>query len=759
VTSTARNRLLVTGICLLALVGIGLYGVFPIVRCLDSCFIDYFAIHDAQTAHFEMPDTRLNAWILAWVQHAVFESPTTLFDSNVFYPAKNTLAGSEHLFGVAFQVLPVRLFSGGAVALHQGALVLSFLLLAINSFFFVRWLTGSNWGAVLAGAAAAFMPWRFSELGHLQLLNVQWLPIVWLLTGRILMGPRRRTDALWLTLVATIQMLSSFYLAYLTLLSTGLIAATLWIARRSPLAAALKLAAAFVLPTAIVALSSIPYLSRYSAYRFAESSTTDFASSPGLIASLLKPPLALTADVAGLAPVTYHLPLVVIACALLAFGWWAAPPVEDRREPGPDPGRIRAMTIALWVASAGALVLMLGRTIEVGASTLHLPGYWLAQHVPGFSQMRAEFRWGIVLGLAGPALAGVGVAWLEARMRCIADANHRRLALASIYMLTAGSFAFNIHWFQLPARDAWGDARDVRAAHEALAMLEPGVVLELPWRVHRISTATNGSRYMLGSTLHWNPILNGYTAYVPDSYHFLQRLAQNLPDPIAIENLQRLTDLRWIVVHPERMGRLQKGLWAEAERTGRVQLQQATSEYRIYRFEPAPFANSWLPALLADAPGSTTMTGLSRDAIATTPSKLRIRVRNQMRYEHGSGIPYFATVTIENPSGQSWPGLDIQTEGLVELRYRFFDAAGGLVREATANLDADIAPGAANVAHALVRPPTSDGRFTVRFDLVQRRGDDLHDLGALPAEVVIDVSKRPLLPGNRNPGEHPPRPR
>jgi hypothetical protein len=29
----------------------------------------------------------------------------------------------------------------------------------------------------------------------------------------------------------------------------------------------------------------------------------------------------------------------------------------------------------------------------------------------------------------------------------------------------------------------------------------------------------------------------------------------------------------------------------------------------------------------------------------------------------------------------------------------------------------------------------------------------------LPAEVVIDVSKRPLLPGNRNPGEHPPRPR
>ncbi|MBW2402132.1 MAG: hypothetical protein JRG80_23255 [Deltaproteobacteria bacterium] len=639
--------------------------------------------------------------------------------------------------------------------LHQSALVLSFVLLAINTFFFVRWATESNWGALLAGAAAAFMPWRFSELGHLQLLSVQWIPLIWMFAGRVLIDPRGRRDALWLSLLLAIQMLSSFYLAYLTLLSTGIIVLTLWVTTRPAYQTVLRLAGAVALPTAIVALTGIPYISRFSAFRFSENSTTNFASTPSLFLSFLKPPLALKAELTGLAPVTYHLPLVVLVFALLALGWRFAAP---RSTPDVLRRRIRALTFALLAACAAALVLMLGRRIDIGETTLLLPGHWLAQFVPGFSQMRAEFRWGIVIGLAGPALAGFGVAWLDGRVRTLSQAANNDRFLRAARGLTFGLFALNICWFQLPARDAWIDAKDVLHPHQALAELEPGVTVEIPWRIHRISTAANGSRYMIGSSLHWNPILNGYTAYVPPTYHFLQRLAQTFPDRTAIERLQRLTGLRWIVVHPERLGALQKQLWAAAERSGQLQVVKATPSYRIYEVAANPRSGSWREALLTEEPGPTTMTGLPRTAIAApeSPAPLVVRVRNQMRYEHRAGMSYTATVKINNPSDRSWPGLDIHREGLVELRYRFVDATNKTLSLETASLDRDIPSGRSVAAQAIIQPPAVDGPLTVHFDLVQRIAGDFRDLGFPAAIATVEVSKRPLLPENRNPGERQP---
>jgi hypothetical protein len=276
-------------------------------------------------------------------------------------------------------------------------------------------------------------------------------------------------------------------------------------------------------------------------------------------------------------------------------------------------------------------------------------------------------------------------------------------------------------------------------------------VAEIPWRIHRISTLTNGSKYMLASSLHWRPMLNGYTAYVPDSYHFLQRLAQNLPDPRAIEYLRRLTGLRWIVVHPDRIGVRYRKPWSLAERSGTLRLVVAKADFRIYEVPAAPTNESWLAALLTEAPGPTTMTGLPRAAVSLPekPGTLRVEVPKRMRYEHSYGLPYFAPVALENPSDATWPSLDIQTEGLVQLRYRFFDAAGEMVREDTASFDTDLPPKRKTVARALVRPPAITGRFRVHFDVVQRVGEELRDLGFPVVGSEVEVTERPMLPGRR----------
>ena len=42
-------------------------------------------------------DAQLNEWILAWVVHQLPHDPANLFEGNIFYPAKGSLAFSEPL--------------------------------------------------------------------------------------------------------------------------------------------------------------------------------------------------------------------------------------------------------------------------------------------------------------------------------------------------------------------------------------------------------------------------------------------------------------------------------------------------------------------------------------------------------------------------------------------------------------------------------------------------------------------------------------
>src|SRR5437762_3155562 len=95
---------------------------------------------------------------------------------------------------------------------------------------------------------------------------------------------------------------------------------------------------------------------------------------------------------------------------------------------------------------------------------------------------------------------------------------------------------------------------------------EHGPTLELPVFLSAMDgeqlLATG--RYMVASTLHWNPLLNGYTGYTPPSYPLLATLAQRLPDPTALADLCALVALRWLVVH-------QAGLLRSEEHTSELQ--------------------------------------------------------------------------------------------------------------------------------------------------------------------------------------------
>ena len=112
-----------------------------------------------------------------------------------------------------------------------------------------------------------------------------------------------------------------------------------------------------------------------------------------------------------------------------------------------------------------------------------------------------------------------------------------------------------------------------------------------------------------------------------------------------------------------------------------------------------------------------------------------------MKYQHATGIESWVQLDIRNESDTNWPGFDIQTEGLVELRYRFIDATGNVVHEHTASLDTDVMAGQIATTHVVVRAPPRDGLFTVRFDLVQRVGDELRPLSVASVDRKIQVER------------------
>ena len=106
-------------------------------------------------------DPYLNSWILWWDFHQTFHSPFHLFDGNIFFPYKLSLAFSEHNYGLALPLFP--LFALGLRPLTaQGILtLLGFAFSGYGAFRLGRTLTGSTGAAWVAGVAFAFVPYRF----------------------------------------------------------------------------------------------------------------------------------------------------------------------------------------------------------------------------------------------------------------------------------------------------------------------------------------------------------------------------------------------------------------------------------------------------------------------------------------------------------------------------------------------------------------------------------------------------------------------
>src|SRR5947207_4828436 len=228
---------------------------------LTAVFTYPIAFKLGRVGRVDNGDGQWSIWNVAWVAHALAVDPLHVFDANIFYPHRRTLAYSENNLGAGALAAPVYLATRNAYAAHNSAVLLSFILTATGMYYLVRYLTHDRRAAAMSAIWFTFCPFIFARTAHIQLLMTAGLPFVMLAFHRMADRPTPgRGAALGVAMAA--QALSCGYYGIFVILMVGfaivVIASTrrLWTDTRYWIA----IGVAAVVSTGLVVPAYVPYI-------------------------------------------------------------------------------------------------------------------------------------------------------------------------------------------------------------------------------------------------------------------------------------------------------------------------------------------------------------------------------------------------------------------------------------------------------------------------------------------------------------------
>ncbi len=402
---------------------------------------------------------------------------------------------------------------------HNAVVLVAFILALTGTYGLVRYLTGHRGGAAVAAVAYAFCPYVFSHIPHIQLLMHAGIPYSLLAFHRFVdRQTAGRACALALALAA--QALSCGYYGIFAGLLVGF-GAVFYAASRhlwrnwrywAGLAAAAVLAIAIVLPFFWPFLE----LQREEGFTRALSDSRrwsavwrSYLASGAWAHRWLLPHLGAWGEV--LYPGT-----VATVIGLAGLALW-------RRVGGTGSGRGHVW----FYGSVAAIACWASFGPDAGLYA------WLYQLVPIFSWLRAPSRLGLVVVLALAVLSGFAVTAMLARAR-------RPGLLAALLVAVTMADVCVVPLFLV-------DARPVSPVYGSLRKWPYGAVVEFPFFYQRIDFSRH-SEYMLYSTAHWKPLINGYSDHIPPDFRAMVIPVSSFPNAESFRILHGLR-ARYAVFH------------------------------------------------------------------------------------------------------------------------------------------------------------------------------------------------------------------
>jgi hypothetical protein len=480
-------------------------------------------------------DARLVVWMLAWANHAVVEG-LPFFRANLFFPAPETLRFNEHLAGVP------------AVVSHNVVWWLAFPANGLAAYAWLRRYVQDPVAATLGGLAFAFSFYVMLHAhSHLHLLWMWGLPVSLLLLERWFDRPTLARALAWAA-VLTLQILTSWYLAVVAVVATGVHAAVLAATAGGPSPTrpgapwtrrALHLLAAGVLILACVAPFARPYIGLTGAAQVA-----DFSAS---LASYLVPPANTVIGRWWLANVDAR-PTWIWGEQTLFAGWTvlalALVGLADLLRRGAASGR--AWGLAL-LAVVGFLLSLGPSPPLLGGSTL-APYAWLST-LPGIEGMRAPARFAalVTLGLGGLAALGA------AALRRHGTAWGRIAVVAAVPLM-------GVEWFVVDFPGGPPRPFEIPEVYRTAEIRSARAILSLP-DAFGTPQWYQDADYAYFSTAHWRPIVNGFGRDAPPGHADLVDIARRFP---ATAPTLRAFGVQYVIVHAGRYPRVEEAPVAAA---------------------------------------------------------------------------------------------------------------------------------------------------------------------------------------------------
>jgi hypothetical protein len=149
--------------------------------------------------------------------------------------------------------------------------------------------------------------------------------------------------------------------------------------------------------------------------------------------------------------------------------------------------------------------------------------------------LRDPSRFGALVILGVGVLAAIGLAAVRRRI-----AARWRLALPLIPLVTASAEALCAPFGFVPYQGV--------SPIYARLLLEPERVALAEFPFHAGEGDHLNAPYVLASTEHWTPLVNGYSGIAPRGYEQRAETLRHFPDPTAIEELHRL-GVSHVIVH------------------------------------------------------------------------------------------------------------------------------------------------------------------------------------------------------------------
>jgi hypothetical protein len=504
-------------------------------------------------------DGRWSIWVVSWVAHALTSDPAGVYQANIFYPQRNALAFSEANLVEGAIAAPVWALTRNPYTTHNVVALVSFVLAFAGAYYLARHLTGSRPGAIVAAVLYAFAPFTFARTAHIQLLYTGGIPFCLLAFHRLAARPTV-TRAVALGLLLWLQALACAYYGIFAGLMVGLgtliVAATRgrWRDRDYWVAIAL---AAFV-SVALTLPFFLPYLVVQQETGFARTLEDARMYSADVGAWLASSAWAHRWWLPWIEPFNEVLFPGIAALILGAAGLWRACRESPTRE------------LAWFYGSTALLALWLSFGPDAGLYTAFY------HTIPVFSFLRAPGRIGIVVVLCLAMFAAIAVSRLvAARQRPLQWA-------AAIGMLAAAEL------MHAPLT-AFRQVEPFPVAYRTLAIQPPGAVAEFPYFYERRDFPRH-AYYMLNSTTHWLPLINGYSDHIPQEFRNQVRPLSSFPTRESFQILGK-AGARYVLFHLNLYDRRSRERLIERLDTYRAYLRPLVQEGDVWLFEIVGFPN------------------------------------------------------------------------------------------------------------------------------------------------------------------------